>query len=95
MEYYLPFCAGAPASHLAQLDTMETKAFAIMGISHDEAESLGLSQGSDQGETSHTYCARFGNISLLILIYYGGGYRRLCLQRMLVSLVLHPYSFYV
>ena len=35
--------AGSPSSHLAQLDTVETKAFKIIGISHDEAESVGLS----------------------------------------------------
>ena len=30
-----------PASHLAQLDAMETKAFKIIGISNDEAECIG------------------------------------------------------
>ena len=30
-------------SHLAHLDAVETKAFMIIGISHDEAESMGLS----------------------------------------------------
>ena len=43
MEYCSPFWAGTPSSHLSQLDAMETKAFKIIGISHDEAESLGLS----------------------------------------------------
>ena len=33
----------APIPHLAKLDAVETKAFKIIGISHDEAESMGLS----------------------------------------------------
>ena len=43
MEYCSPLWAGTPASHLAQFDAVETKAFKIIGISHDEAESMGLS----------------------------------------------------
>ena len=43
MEYCSPLWAGAPASHLSQLHAVETKAFWIIGISHGEAESLGLS----------------------------------------------------
>ena len=43
MEYCSPLWAGAPASHLSRLHAVETKAFRIIGISHDEAESLGLS----------------------------------------------------
>ena len=43
MKYCSPLWVGSPASHLAQLDTMETKAFKIIGMSHDEAESMGLS----------------------------------------------------
>ena len=43
MEYYSPLWAGSPASHIAQLDTMKTKAFKIIGISHNESESMGLS----------------------------------------------------
>ena len=35
--------AGSPASHLAQLDAVETKAFKIIGVCHDEAETMGLS----------------------------------------------------
>ena len=42
MEYSSPLWAGPPASHFAQLDAVETKAFKINGISHDEAESIGL-----------------------------------------------------
>ena len=38
-----PLWAGSPASHLAQLDAVETKAIKIIGISYDEAESMGLS----------------------------------------------------
>ena len=38
MEYCSPFWAGAPASHLARLHAVETKAFTIIGISCDEAE---------------------------------------------------------
>ena len=43
MEYCSPLWAGAPASHLSRLHAVETKAFRIIGISRDEAESLGLS----------------------------------------------------
>jgi len=43
MEYCSPLWAGAPASHLSRLHAVETKAFRIIGFSHDEAESLGLS----------------------------------------------------
>ena len=43
MEYYSPLWAGAPASHLSRLHTVESKAFRIIGISRGEAESLGLS----------------------------------------------------
>ena len=43
MEYHFPLWAGSPTSHLAQLDAVETKAFNIIGISRDEAESMGLS----------------------------------------------------
>ena len=40
MEYCSPLWAGAPALHLSRLCAVETKAFRIIGISHDEAESL-------------------------------------------------------
>ena len=43
MEYCSPIWAGAPASHLSRFHAVETKAFRIVGISRDEAESLGLS----------------------------------------------------
>ena len=43
MEYCSPLWAGAPASHLSRLHAVETKAFQIIGFSHDEAESVGLS----------------------------------------------------
>ena len=43
MEDCSPIWAGSPASHPAQIDAMETKAFKIIGFSHDEAESMGLS----------------------------------------------------
>ena len=43
MEYCSPLWAGAPASHLSQLHAVETKAFRIIVISRDEAESFGLS----------------------------------------------------
>ena len=43
MGYCSPLWAGATISHLSQLDAMETKAFNIIGLSHDEAESMGLS----------------------------------------------------
>ena len=43
MEYCSPFWAGAPASHLSRLHAVKTKACRIIGVSHDEAESLVLS----------------------------------------------------
>uniref|UniRef100_UPI00358F30C1 protein CREG1-like n=1 Tax=Myxine glutinosa TaxID=7769 RepID=UPI00358F30C1 len=43
MEYCSPLWAASPVSHLSQLDTMETKDFKIIGISHDEAESMDFS----------------------------------------------------
>ena len=43
MEYCSPLWAGAPASHLSRLHAVETRAFKIIGISRNEAESLGLS----------------------------------------------------
>ena len=43
MEYCSPLLAGGSASHLAQLDSVETKAFKIFSISCDEAESMGVS----------------------------------------------------
>ena len=42
-EYYSPLWAACPASHLTQLDTMETKACKIIEISCDEDESMGTS----------------------------------------------------
>ena len=41
MEYCSLLLAGSPASHLAKLDAVEI--FKIIGISRDEAESMGLS----------------------------------------------------
>ena len=43
MEFFSQLWGGAPASHLARLHAVEIKAFRIIGISRDEAESLGLS----------------------------------------------------
>ena len=43
MEYCSPLWAGAPTSHLSQLHAVEAKTFRIIGISHGEAECLGLS----------------------------------------------------
>ena len=43
MEYCSPLWDRAPASHLSRLHAVETKAYRIIGISHDETESLGLS----------------------------------------------------
>ena len=37
MEYCSPLWAAAPASHLSRLHAVETRAFRIIGISHDEA----------------------------------------------------------
>ena len=52
MEYCSPLWAGAPASHLSWLHAMETKAFRIIGISCDEAESLGLTLSPQAGRWS-------------------------------------------
>ena len=43
MEYCSPLWAGVPTFHLSWLHAVETKAFRIIGISRDEAESLDLS----------------------------------------------------
>ena len=43
IEYCSLLWAGAPTSRISKLHTVETKAFRIIGISCDEAESLGLS----------------------------------------------------
>ena len=43
MEDCSPLWAGATAFHLSRLHAVEPKAFRIIGISHDEAESSGLS----------------------------------------------------
>ena len=47
--------AGAPASHLSRLHAVETKAFQIIGISRDEADTLGpsLSHRRKVGATSY------------------------------------------
>ena len=44
MEYCSLLWIGAPPLHLAQIDAMETNAFKIIGISHDEAEPLYILQ---------------------------------------------------
>ena len=51
MEYSSPLWAGAPASHLSRLHPVETKAFRIIGISHDVSESLGLSLSLTAGRS--------------------------------------------
>ena len=43
LEYCSPLWAGSPVTHLSQFHAVETKAFRIVGISRDEAETLGLS----------------------------------------------------
>ena len=43
MVFCSPLWAGDPTSHLSRLHAVVTKAFRIIGISRDEAESLGLS----------------------------------------------------
>jgi len=43
MEYCSTLWAGSPASRFAHLDAVETNACKIIEISHDEAESMGLS----------------------------------------------------
>ena len=62
MEYCSPLWAGAPSSHLSRLDAVETKAFRIIGISHDEAEPLGLSLSHHRqvGGLSVIYCLLSG-----------------------------------
>ncbi len=49
MEYCSPLWAGVPASHLARLHAVETKAFRIIGISCDEADCEGLSLSPQAG----------------------------------------------
>ena len=39
MAYWSPLWAGAPSSHLSRLHAVETKAFRLIGISRDKAES--------------------------------------------------------
>ena len=62
MEYFSHLWAGSPASHLAQLHTMETKAFKITGTPHNEAESMGLSlhHHGQVGGLSVFYCLLSG-----------------------------------
>ena len=55
MECCSPLWAGSPASHLAQVDAMETKSSKIIGISHDEAEFMGVSL---------CHCRRIGGLSV-------------------------------
>ena len=57
MEYCSSFWAGTPATHLAQLDAMDPKAFKSIGISCDEAEATGLlhSQSRQVGYLSVIY----------------------------------------
>ena len=43
MEYCFPLWADSPASHIAQLDAVETKAFKLIGISRNETELMDLS----------------------------------------------------
>ena len=47
-------------SHLAQLEAVETKAFKIIGISHDEAESMGL---------SHSHLRQVGGLSVFYHLF--------------------------
>ena len=55
-EYCSPLWAGSPASRLAQLDVVETKAFNIIGIFSDGAESMSLSLH---------HCRQVGGLSVL------------------------------
>ena len=57
-----PFSVRIPASHLAQLDAVETKAFKIIGISRDEAESMGLTL---------RHCRQVGCLSVFYLLLSG------------------------
>uniref|UniRef100_A0A8C4PZH3 N-acetylglucosaminyl-proteoglycan 4-beta-glucuronosyltransferase n=1 Tax=Eptatretus burgeri TaxID=7764 RepID=A0A8C4PZH3_EPTBU len=52
MENCSPFWACSPSSHLAQLDDLETKAFKIIGIPHDEAVYEPLTSPSPTGRWS-------------------------------------------
>ena len=58
MECCVPHWAGSPASHLAQFNAMETKAFKTIGISRDEAESMGLSLCHRQVSAGGTWSTR-------------------------------------
>ena len=71
MEYCSPLWAGVPASHLSRLHAVETKAFRIIGISSDKAESLGLS-------LSHR--RQVGGLSVLYHLLSGVAPPLLCLQ---------------
>ena len=42
MEHFSPRWAGAPASHLCRLSSVESKALKTIGLFHDEAEAQGL-----------------------------------------------------
>ena len=62
MEYCSPLWAGAPTSHLSRLHAVETKAFMIIGISRDEAESFGLSL---------PHCRQVGGLSVFYHLLSG------------------------
>ena len=62
MYYHSPLWAGSPASQLAQLDAVETKAFKINGISHAEAKSVSL---------TFSHREQVGGLSVFKRLHYG------------------------
>uniref|UniRef100_A0A8C4NF36 Reverse transcriptase domain-containing protein n=1 Tax=Eptatretus burgeri TaxID=7764 RepID=A0A8C4NF36_EPTBU len=62
MEYCSPLWAGAPASHLSRFHVVETKAFRIIAISRDEAESLGFLL---------SHCRQVGGVSIFYRLLSG------------------------
>ena len=52
LEYCSPLWVGIPASHLAQLDTVETKDFQINGISNNEVGPITSLSQTDQWSLS-------------------------------------------
>ena len=71
MEYCSPLWAGGPTSQLSRLHAVETKAFKIIGISCDKAESLGLSLSHQKkvGGLYVLYHLLYGLVPLLCLSY--------------------------
>ena len=70
MAFCSPLWAGAPASHLSRLHAVETKAFRIISIYRDEAESL----------ASLSHRRQVGGLSVFFRLLSGLSPPRLCLR---------------